>query len=153
MEIIFRKATAKDKNALLDLLSARQEEANKLHSETGNSVHTQGAAMFDKLIGADNFCVFIGEQHGVIVATLTVYILPRIRLGGYFALFEDILVTQDLRGQGIGKQLLQFAVEKMKNDPQIKKIKLGSRKNETGLHEFYRNAGFIDKEKLFQKTL
>jgi len=153
MKVTFRKACVSDKAALLTLLSNRQKEANALHNEKGNVVPSEGAVIFDEIMNNVHVTIFVGEQNGIIVATLTSYVLPRIRLGGYFAFFEDVLVAKEYRGSGIGNKLLDYAISEMKKNNKIKKIKIGSRKDETGLHSFYEKIGFVFKEKLFQKSL
>lgn len=153
MEVNFRKATKNDKKSLLELLSSRQEETNKLRSTTGNLVFNPGDKIFERMIADKNIIIIVGEKDKKIVAALTIYLLPRIRLGGYFAFFEDVLVAKDFRNKGVGRGLLSFAKEEVKKNPEIKKIKLGSRKDETGLHSFYEKSGFVFKEKLFQFLL
>lgn len=151
--ILFRLLTPADKPALLQLLSDRQDESNTLHGGSTNIVKTEGGVIFDQMLAADWITTFVGEKDGQLVATVTIYLLPRIRAGGIWAILEDVLIAPAYRGQGVGKQLMTYAIEYCSKIPHVKKVKLGSRKDETGVHEFYEKLGFEFKEKLFQLSL
>ena len=151
--ITFSFVTKADKNELLQLLASREKESNELHGKTGEIVLTQGNALFDQLISEPNTKVLVGKLENEIVATVTLYYLPRIRTGGYVVMFEDVLVKKDYRGQGIGSQLISFAIETCRADRRVKKIKLGSRKEATSVHHFYEKLGFKYQENLLQLEL
>jgi len=150
MQPIFRKATQEDAKGVLMLLSQRHEE---VHPGAPSPFSDNGKDLFLQTINSITSYIVIGVLDDRIVATATVYLLPRIRLGGYFALCESIVVSHTLRGQGIGTMLMTYIIDECKKDARIKKIKLGSRKDETGVHSFYEKLGFEYKEKLFQLPL
>lgn len=153
MSIVFRKANQSDKTRILRLLSNRQDESNQINEHRGNKVLEEGPEIFDEMLTNKNITIIVGEINKHIVATVTIYILPRVRLWGSFALFEDVLVAKEYRGQGIGKQLINFAIEECLKNKQIRKIKLGTRKNKEDLQAFYTSLGFEFKEKLMQRSL
>lgn len=101
----------------------------------------------------ENTTIIIGKRGEKIISIVTIYLLPRIRLGGYFAIIEDVLVDKEERGKGYGKQIMKHAIDLCKKDKRIKKIKLGTRKDSEHLHRFYENLGFEYKEKLMQLPL
>lgn len=61
----------------------------------------------------------------------------------YYAIFENIVVLEEFRGKGIGKQLLQYGksiARKFKSE----KIMLLSSMKRHNAHEFFRKLGFDD---------
>lgn len=150
MDIAFRKASVEDCRGTLELLTERHRE---IHPDEPVPFAENGEELFRNTISSDSSYLIIGEKDGRIVATATVYILPRIRLGGYFALLESVMVTRDFRRAGVGTKLITYVIEACRKDPRIRKVKLGSKKDEEGVHSFYEKLGFIYKEKLFQLSL
>ncbi len=53
---------------------------------------------------------------------------------------ERLAVLDKTRGQGIGKQLMQYIIDDIKKNPAIKKIKLGSQDHAI---PFYEALGFV----------
>lgn len=153
VDVQFRQATKEDRSGILALLSARQLESNSLHGTSGNAVPVHGDRLFSEMLSNPNVRMIAGTIDGRTVATLTIHLLPQIRKGGYYAIFEDVLVAEDFRRQGIGSRLLMYAIDLCRQDKRIKKIKLGSRKDAEEVHTFYEKAGFEYKEKLFQLPL
>lgn len=150
MEITFRRAIIEDAPQVLGLLTERHYE---VHPDTASPFEENGTELFRATISTDSSYIIVCELSGTIIATATVYLLHRIRLGGYFALLESVLVTKTARGKGIGTKLISFVISECKKDKRIKKIKLGSKKDEEGVHLFYEKLGFTFKEKLFQQTV
>ncbi len=152
-EVNFREAAFDDAPGILQLLTTRQEEASALYGDHRKFDIEQGNQLLDEMLQNDQITVIVGELDDTIIATLTMHVLPRIRLGGYFAIFEDVVVASDKRGKEIGSQLMKYAISLCKQNSRIKKIKLGSRIEASKAHSFYTKLGFIHKEKLFQLSL
>ena len=74
-----------------------------MHEGRKNVVFSKGEEVLDRMMASDFVEIVVGEREGKVVATLTIYFLPRVRLGGMQVVFEDILVTKELRGKGIGR--------------------------------------------------
>lgn len=152
-QVVFALAQKTDKDQLLQLLSDRQDEANKLRSQTGNVVKEKGSEYFDNILSNKDVLLIVGKKNNTVIATTTVYLLPRIRKAGYFAIIEDVLVNKDQRGQGIGTLLMKYAIDLCRKNSKVQKIKLGSLLESEKAHQFYKQLGFEVKEKLFQLQL
>ncbi len=65
--------------------------------------------------------------------------------GGYTAYLADIIVDEEFRGQGIGKKLVEHAIEevkaRMKSGWKVKVILLASK----GRESFYEQFGFVSR--------
>jgi GNAT superfamily N-acetyltransferase len=152
-EITFRTATLDDQAQLLKLLSDRQLESNQLHGGSKSLIPSESERIFQEMIENKTVTILVGEQDQRLVATVTLYFLSRIRTGGTIVIFEDVLVAPDVRGMGVGSKLLTHAIDFCRKIPEVKKIKLGTRKDEVKVHQFYEKLGFEYKENLMQLSL
>lgn len=65
----------------------------------------------------DNIMVVAEDDDGVIVGTCTLHLQRKfIRNGGIAGFIEDVAVREHLRGQNIGSQLIQQAIEIAKDE-------------------------------------
>ena len=92
-----------------------------------------------QIIQSSNTFIFIAEEDNIIVGTLTLLInqIPT----GQKAWIEDVVVDSSLRGKGIGKSLIQHAIEFAKRKG-IAKIDLTSRPERVAANELYKKLGF-----------
>lgn len=151
--ISFRKLKKEDKDSYLQLLSDRQDESNANYGGIINTVLSEGKLTFDQILNQNWITVIVAEQNKKIIATVTLYFLPRIRLSGRFVIFEDVLVAKSRRGMGVGTKLIEYAINYCKQFHDVKKIKLGTRKDNEKAQRFYFRLGFKYKEKLLQLPL
>jgi glucosamine-phosphate N-acetyltransferase len=65
----------------------------------------------------DNIMVVAEDDDGIIVGTCTLHLQRKfIRNGGIAGFIEDVAVREHLRGQNIGSQLIQHALEIAKDE-------------------------------------
>lgn len=89
-----------------------------------------------------NHLLLVGESSGRIVATLLLSFLPGLsRHGAWRAQIEAMRVAQDLRSGGLGRQLLDHAVEEARRRG-CALVQLTSDRSRVAAHRFYENAGF-----------
>lgn len=62
-------------------------------------------------------------------------------LGRTSGIAEDVVVKDTLQGQGIGKQMMEFAMEKCRQKG-CYKLALSSNKSREKAHKFYESIGF-----------
>jgi ribosomal protein S18 acetylase RimI-like enzyme len=99
----------------------------------------------DAVLNNENESLLVSEYQGKIVGAILYKIttssddiILEKRKYGYI---EEMIVTETLRGKGIGKQLLDYAIEDLKGKD-IKEIEINVwEKNEGGLR-FYERYGF-----------
>lgn len=105
-------------------------------------------------IDADpNHLLLVGEVDGTIAATLLLSFLPGLsRHGAWRAQIEAMRVARSLRGQGVGRDLLDWAVEEARRRG-CSLVQLTSDSRRTEAHRFYERAGFEATHSGFKRSL
>jgi len=85
---------------------------------------------------------FVAESVGFVVASFYIAIIPNLtRRCTPIGFIENIITAADYRRQGIGRKLLEAAVEYAKEHG-CYKVTLESNMKRTDAHEFYISVGF-----------
>lgn len=133
MNIKIRKAEAADIEAMIALLAA-------LFSREPDFIvdrRRQSRGLEMMLEDETNRCVFVAEYQGKVIGMCSAQLLVSTSEGGYKALVEDVFVSEEFHGGGIGRQLLS-SLEKWAITKDVKRLDLmADRNNESGL-SFYR---------------
>ena len=92
------------------------------------------------VIGLSGSISFVAEHNGVPVGITRI-----VTDGSYFALIVDVIVHPDYQGKGIGKTLMQKAVDYLKNQlPSGWRINI-SLMSKKGKEGFYESFGFVSR--------
>jgi GNAT superfamily N-acetyltransferase len=87
--------------------------------------------------------VVVTDAPGAVVGTLQLTFIPGLaRRGALRAQIEGVRVSQQLRGQGIGGELLAWAIDEARRRG-CALVQLTSDKRRQEAHRFYRRLGFI----------
>jgi GNAT superfamily N-acetyltransferase len=90
-----------------------------------------------------NELIVVAEPDGQVVATLQVTFIPGLSRGGSErALVEAVRVASALRGQGLGRRLMEWAVQRARRRG-CRLVQLTSDKARTDAHRFYESLGFV----------
>src|SRR3989339_616146 len=92
------------------------------------------------------------EENGKRIGRAFLYIIKNDLHDRPYGLLEDLFVEEEYRGQGIGKKILNEALEEAKKNNCYKLISQ-SRYERTGVHEFYKKNGLTDYGKNFRINL
>jgi ribosomal protein S18 acetylase RimI-like enzyme len=95
---------------------------------------------FNDLLSSGNTHLFFAELDNKDIAgmlTIGTYLTPT----GMKVWIEDVVVDDYQRGKGIGKDLIQFAIEYAKT-LKAKEIRLTSRPSRTAANQLYKKMGF-----------
>jgi len=138
--VTFRAATAKDLNAIVQMLaedelgSTRERYETPLPESYWKAFEAIDADPNNELIVA---C--LGEEVvGVQQLTFTPYITHQ---GSWRATIEGVRTAASVRGQGIGSQLIVWAIERAK-ERGCRMIQLTTDKKRTEALRFYERLGF-----------
>ncbi len=108
---------------------------------------------FAEIDGDPNQLLLVAEQNGAIVGTLQLTRIPNISFRGVSrALIEAVMVDKHVRGQGIGSQMLAFAIEEARKRG-CRFVQLTSNKNRKDAHRFYGHLGFVASHEGFKCDL
>ena len=89
-----------------------------------------------------SYRVFVAEFKGEIAGTYELLIMDNLaKRGQRSAIVEDVAVTKQHRGRGIGRAMMRHAIELAK-EAQCYKLTLSSNLNRDDAHAFYEALGF-----------
>lgn len=89
-----------------------------------------------------NYRVFVAELNGKLVGTYELLIMDNLaKRGRKSAIVEDVAVAESNRGCGIGRMLMQHAMQQARTTGCYKLV-LSSNLRRAGAHAFYESLGF-----------
>lgn len=144
-----RRATRDDVPALVallvdDALGATREDPSDL---------TPYLAAFERVQASVNTHLMVAELDGAVVGTLTLTVLPGLsRKGASRANIEAVRVASRLRSQGIGTQMMEWALAEATRLG-CRRMQLTSDVTRLDAHRFYERLGFDASHLGFMKVL
>lgn len=137
---VFREATAADLAGVLALY-------RQLHHDDAPIAAETLACVFEQIAASPWLHLFVLERDGAIVATTYLNVIPNLTRGGApYAVVENVVVDEALRGNRLGKQLLTQTLSYAWNRGCYKAMLLTGSRN-TATHGYYRACGFSADEK------
>jgi GNAT superfamily N-acetyltransferase len=135
-ELLIRPATAPDLPMVLDLYAQPDFDAgNVLPLETARQ-------MLDRFGAYPDYMLYVAERSGGIVGSFAMLVMHNLGpLGAPSAIVEDVVVAPSLHGQGIGKAMMRFALDRC-YDKGCYKLTLASNAKRKRAHAFYESLGF-----------
>ena len=128
------------------LTSASQDVLNKINSllpVLSENVQLLTINNLEEIINSDNSTVFIAEDNGEIVGMMT-FVTYRIPSGPK-AWIEDVVVDKSKQGKGIGKALIERAIE-YATQLNIIKVDLTTAPFRVAANILYQKIGFTKRE-------
>lgn len=95
------------------------------------------------IINSDGSIIFMAEEDHQILGALTL-VITKIPTGDKIWI-EDVVVDDAARGKGVGKALVQFAME-YANKKGIKAMNLTSSPDRVVANKLYQNLGFVQRD-------
>lgn len=90
----------------------------------------------------DSVCLVLEDEGGVLVGSLTFYLLPNLSHGALpIGMVENVVVDEALRGRGLGR-LLMVEAERRAIAHGCYKLALTSNNNRPAAHAFYERIGY-----------
>lgn len=136
MSIEIRIATEPDLPAILNLY--RQPD---LDDGITLSIE-QAKAILERIHQYPNYQFYVAELNGVVVGTFALLIMDNLlHLGCPSGIVEAVAVAPEAQGQGIGKAMMQFALEQCRR-ARCYKLALSTNLKRIHAHAFYESLGF-----------
>jgi len=134
-----RRATRADVPRVVALLQQLSLDGAPRETPGSAAYHAAFAA-----IDADpRQTLYVVEQDGVVVGTMTYVLIPNLSHGGRpIAQLESVVVDAAARGGGIGAAMMRFAIEQARRDGAVR-VQLTSNRARADAHRFYERLGFV----------
>ncbi|WP_299529512.1 GNAT family N-acetyltransferase [uncultured Streptomyces sp.] len=108
---------------------------------------------FHRLADDPNQHVIVAESEGRVVGTAQLTIIPGLsRRGATRAVIEAVRVHRDVRGNGLGTRLIQWALDESRRQD-CTLVQLTSDTSRTNAHRFYERLGFVSSHVGFKLSL
>jgi GNAT superfamily N-acetyltransferase len=132
---MFREARSGDFEGVIRLY-------RQLHPEDPILPDGSDAAAFEEILDSPGLHLFVLEHDGFVVATTYLNVIPNVtRSASPYAVIENVVVEESLRGTGLGKQIMDGTVRAAWEAGCYKAMLMtGSRDPAT--HAFYGACGF-----------
>ena len=137
MDVQIRKAAESDLPAVLRLYA-------QPGMDNGRVLTTDVAAKILRRMSAyPEYAVYVATaDNGSVVGTFALLVMDNLaHMGAPSAVVEDVCVDERLRGQGIGRAMMHFAME-FARQRGCYKLALSSNVARESAHAFYRSLGF-----------
>ena len=116
---------------------------NGLLPQLSKSSQPMNMERLSELVKSDNTFLFVASKEGQVLGMLSLVVL-KIPTGNK-AWVEDVVVDQSARGKGLGKSLMNHALEDAKKRG-VKSIDLTSRPSRESANKLYQNLGYEIRE-------
>jgi GNAT superfamily N-acetyltransferase len=98
---------------------------------------------FEEITRNTDNTLVVAEIEGEVVGTLQLTLIPYLTMqGGKRALVEAVFVNEQYRGLGIGRKLMQWAIDSARA-ANCSMVQLTTNKQRAAAHRFYESLGFV----------
>ena len=139
-ELNIRDATAEDLPALVALLA--DDEKGRFREDAGGALDPGYIEAFAAIAADPNQRLLVAVQDDRIVGTFQLSFLPGLSFkGAWRGQIEAVRVAGDLRGQGLGRVMIEWAIERCR-ERSCRMVQLTTHKSRERAHAFYDRLGF-----------
>jgi GNAT superfamily N-acetyltransferase len=119
-----------------------------LHDNDATTSKDTLESIWQKIIGSDIFIYFVIELDNIIVCSCNLTIIPNLTRGGRsIGLVENVVTHLNYRNSGLGKAIMNTAIDFAKDKNCYKVMLLSNSKREEA-HRFYESLGFNSDSKI-----
>ncbi|MFG1951241.1 GNAT family N-acetyltransferase [Micromonospora sp. NPDC048830] len=148
-EVIFREAVRADLPAVIALLA--DDVLGKARDFT--EVDEAYERAFADIAADPRNHLIVAEQDGTLVGCMQITYIPGLgRHGAERSLIESVRVRSDRRGQGLGRQMMAWAIEQARRRG-CALVQLTTDRTRTDAHRFYLSLGFVASHEGMKLTL
>lgn len=149
--LIIREAGESDLPAVIALFAA---DAVGGHGDTTDpAAYGDYLRAFRTIAGSPDQTLYVAELDGEAVGTFQTMVMTSLNArGSSVMIIEAVQTRQDLRGQGIGAQMINFCIAEAKGRG-MRLVQLTSNAARKDAHRFYERMGFKPSHLGFKMTL
>lgn len=139
-DIIIREAREADLPALIAMFAADPLGG---HGDTSDpEAYPDYARAYAGIAASPNQTLYVAEQAGEVVGTFQTMIATSLNARGSSAMIIEAVQTRaDMRGQGIGARMIEFAIAEARGRG-VRLVQLTSNAVRKDAHRFYERLGF-----------
>ena len=140
-EIEMRLAVVDDLSAIVQLLA--DDFLGQQREDISEPLNENYLKAFREIEADPNNELIVAELDGKVIGTLQLVVTPSLSYkGSKRSIVESVRVDSSLRGQGIGRELMLWAIEHAKQRGCVS-MHLTSHNDRTDAHRFYESLGFV----------
>jgi GNAT superfamily N-acetyltransferase len=149
----FRIAERADVPAVLHLLADDDLSRERGFGVVPEDVDAAIWAAFEAIDADPRNELIVADDGGAVVGTMQLTFLPGLSRGGAERLqIEAVRVRADLRGRGLGRRMMAYAVDRAR-ERGCRMVQLTTDKRRTDAHRFYASLGFVASHEGMKLTL
>lgn len=139
-EILFRRARRADLPSVVRMLA--EDDLGSQRERYEEPLPESYSSAFEQIDNDPNHELIVAERNGEVIGTLHLMFLPSVSFqGGLRAQVESVRVDKLFQSQGIGSQMMKWAVEcARQRGAHI--VQLTTHKTRLDAHRFYERLGF-----------
>lgn len=138
--VIFRAAVSADLTQIVALLA--DDPLGEQREQVENSLADAYVQAFAAIDADPNHELIVGADNNLIIAVLQLSYLPGLTYtGGWRAQIEGVRVARTHRDQGIGRELIEHAIDRARERPCVL-VQLSTDKRRAQAVNFYTRLGF-----------
>jgi GNAT superfamily N-acetyltransferase len=138
--IIIRRARESDLSQLIAMFAA--DDVGGHGDTTDADAYDDYLRAFNMIDASQNEQLFVAERDGEVVGTFQILFNRTLTGRGSLSMIIEAVQTRpDMRGQGIGAQMIGYAIEEAKRRD-CRLVQLTSSAARTDAHRFYERLGF-----------
>ena len=146
-----REARSSDVAALVAIFAA--DELGGHGDTTAPEIFGKYLRAFERIASSPDQTLYVAERDGQVVGTFqTMVVTSLIGRGSSSMIIEAVQMRGDMRGQGIGAQMIEFAIAEAKRRG-LRLVQLTSNASRTDAHRFYGRLGFKQSHLGFKMAL
>jgi GNAT superfamily N-acetyltransferase len=139
-KVSFRPAKRRDVPAIVQMLAEDELGSQRERFET--PLPQVYYTAFEAIQADPNQELIVADLGGEVIGTLQLMYLPSLSYqGGTRAQVESVRVSQGLRGEGIGAEMMKWTIDRARQRG-CRLMQLTSHKSRTEAHRFYEKLGF-----------
>lgn len=141
VKMVLRELNEKDLESLIKLYE-------QLDDANGNFTAEDARKIWKTEIEGNKKIKYFGAvENGKVISTCYCLIIPNLtRLGSSIAFVENVVTDSEYRGQGLGRKVMEMAIE-FARENNCYKVILQSASFRKEAHQFYKNLGFDGESK------
>lgn len=136
-----RRATAADVPVIVAMLA--DDDLGRARERVEDPLPEAYVRAFTAIDADPRQLLAVAEQDGRVVGTLQLTFLPYLtHQGGERALIEAVRISADVRGGGLGRTMLEWAIDQARQRG-CRMVQLTTDKQRTDAKRFYESLGFL----------